>query len=258
MGFWWSAVLVALISLWGGDKHKLTAGQRLVLQFLCSLLFIVAVGSLDNLNLPVFLFLPLAVFIVGTSNFYNFMDGIDGIAGISGIVAFTLLWSHNFFYSTNDIYGALCIVMIVSCLGFLVFNLPEAKVFLGDVGSVFIGFVFSCMVIFKSQSLIDFLVMIGFLVPFYFDELITMVIRIRNGDSLLVAHRKHIYQLLANELSISHWKISLMYGLLQLLIGFSMIALIPMGIRVVLMTYCIYAISFGFITIKIHKKVSCI
>ena len=79
-----------------------------------------------GLNAYLFI-LPLSVFIVGTSNFYNFMDGIDGIAGIAGVVGFSLLAFHSSHTAADGGYVTLCLVMAFSCLGFLCFNLPDRK-----------------------------------------------------------------------------------------------------------------------------------
>jgi len=255
IGFWLPALIIALISLWGGDKHRLSAKQRLLGQFGCSFVFLIFLGCTIEAGIFFVLWsLPLSIFIVGTSNFYNFMDGIDGIAGITGVVGFALLAFYAELAGTNEPYGILCIALAFSCLGFLWFNLPNARVFLGDIGSILLGFVFACLMIVLSENVLDLIVMSGFLATFYFDELFTMVIRIRNGDSLIKAHRKHIYQLLANELSVSHWKIALSYGVIQFIIGISLISLKSKGLLYLLLVYVIYGIVFIYFSIKIHKK----
>ncbi|MCP4723129.1 MAG: UDP-N-acetylmuramyl pentapeptide phosphotransferase, partial [Desulfobacteraceae bacterium] len=98
--------------------------------------------------------------------------------------------------------------------------------------------------------------MAGFLAPFYFDELLTMAVRIKDGDSLIIAHRKHIYQLLVNEVGISHWKISLAYGFLQVFIGLSIIMIKPMGVYYILLAYLVYSLIFAWVSISIRKRVS--
>ena len=90
---------------------------------------------------------------------------------------------------------------------------------MGDVGSVLLGFVFASLVVWLSKSLLDFLCLIAFMLPFYADELTTTGVRLKNGENLLHAHRRHFYQLLANERGIAHWKVSVGYGLLQILVG---------------------------------------
>ena len=256
VNLWLPSLIIALVSLWGGDKQRLSVKERLVVQFFCSMIFLVFFLYSKQVAFNIyFLCIPLSVFIVGTSNFYNFMDGIDGIAGITGVIGFSLLYFYNFILGTDDSYANLCLVLVFSCLGFLCFNIPKARVFIGDLGSILIGFVFACLTIVLSENLLDFIIMVGFLLPFYFDELFTMIVRIKNKEFLIVAHRKHIYQLLANELGISHWKISLAYGVLQGAIGLSVIWIKPLGLPFILLVYMIYSIIFAWVSIAIRKKV---
>ena len=143
------------------------------------------------------------------------MDGINGIAGITGIVGFGLLAFSAFLSGSDSSFVTLAICMSLSCLGFLPFNMPRARVFMGDVGSILLGFVFAGMVIWLSRNLLDFICLSAFLFPFYADEFTTMAVRIRDGENLTHPHRRHLYQLLTNEKGISHWKISVGYGLAQ-------------------------------------------
>lgn len=92
-----------------------------------------------------------------------------------------------------------------------------------SVGSILLGFVFAGMVIWLSKNFLDFICLASFLFPFYADEFTTMAVRIRDGENLTHPHRRHLYQLLTNEKGISHWKISVGYGLAQLLIGISVL-----------------------------------
>ena len=254
---WLSSLVIALVSLWGGDKHRLSVKERLVIQFGCSIVFLIfSLYSKQVAFSNYFLIVPISVFIVGTSNFYNFMDGIDGIAGITGVVGFLLLYFYISISGINDGYPALCLVLVFSCLGFLCFNIPRAKVFIGDIGSILLGFVFACLVITLSENMVDFIVMAGFLAPFYFDEILTMIVRIKDGDSLIIAHRKHIYQLLANEVGISHWKVSLAYGFVQAVIGLSIIMIKPMGVYFILLAYLVYGLIFAWVSISIRKRVA--
>jgi len=254
---WLSSLVISLVGFWGGDKHLLSAKGRLVIQFGCSVFFLVfLLYSKQVAPNTYFLIVPISVFIVGTSNFYNFMDGIDGIAGITGFVGFSMLSFYNHIPGTENAYPALCLALAFSCLGFLCFNIPKAKVFIGDVGSTLLGFVFACLVITLSENMINFIVMAGFLAPFYFDELLTMAVRIKDGDSLIIAHRKHIYQLLANEVGISHWKISLVYGFVQTVIGLSIIMIKPMGVYFILLAYLVYSLIFIWFSISLRKRVA--
>ncbi len=253
--FWVPSFFISLISLWGGDKHKLSPTQRLIFQFAFSLFFLIFFLSSLQMEFLAYIFcIPLSVFIVGTSNFYNFMDGIDGIAGITGTIGFSLLAFYTYLNGIDGPYGILCVCLACSCAGFLCFNVPKAKVFLGDIGSILLGFVFACLAIVLSENVMDFFVMAGFLSTFYFDELFTMIMRIRKGDSLIESHRKHIYQLLVNELSISHCKIALMYGAFQLIVGISAI-LARFDFFYLIVLYGLYVLIFTAAALKIHKKV---
>ncbi len=252
---WMPALVISLASFWGADKYILPVSQRLVIHFGCSLFFLVFFLFWKQADALTYVaWLPVLVFIVGTANFYNFMDGIDGIAGITGFLAFSLTAFYAWFSGLDQAVVYLGLSLAFSCLGFLCFNIPRAKVFLGDVGSILLGFVFACLVVFLSRNLSDFMVMVGFLAPFYFDELFTMVVRIKHKDSLIEPHRKHIYQILVNEAGIGHWKVSLGYGMVQLAIGVSVIAVQPKGWGGVLGTYFLYGLIFAMVSIIIRRK----
>jgi Fuc2NAc and GlcNAc transferase len=226
----WIPVLVLSSVSFLGDKIELSIKFRLVIQFVCSLIFLINLFYFARVHLLAwFLIIPLSVFIVGTSNFYNFMDGIDGIAGVTGFVGFLLIAYFGFLTDADSNYIVLALSIAFACAGFLFFNLPKAKVFMGDIGSVLLGFVFACLIVLLSRTFFEFICLAGFLFPFYADEFITMFVRIKNGDSLKIPHRKHIYQLLANEYGIEHWKVSTGYGMIQFVIGIAILFLKDFG-----------------------------
>jgi len=138
-----------------------------VIAAICSLIFLTGLFYFTHLYFFGFLLiLPLAVFIVGTANYYNFMDGINGIAAITGIVAFCLLGFYGSLNGRDPAMIALCFALAFACAGFLPFNMPAARVFMGDVGSVLLGFVFACIVVLFSNSFSEFVVLASFLFPF--------------------------------------------------------------------------------------------
>jgi Fuc2NAc and GlcNAc transferase len=200
--------------------------------------------------------IPLLIFIVGTANFYNFMDGIDGIAAITGLVGFGLLSYYSFFWGTSTSVTALSISVALGCLGFLPFNLPNAKVFLGDVGSILLGYLFASIVIWMSDNVLVFICLSSFLFPFYIDEVTTMLLRIKEKEKLTQAHRRHLYQILANEYALSHWIISLGYGLFQLVIGSSILAIKDRGLSYVLSLLIFYACIFSAFSLFMRRKLS--
>ncbi len=221
IGYWLPVVIISTVSLIG-DRYELSVRSRLFIQIICALVVVSCFVQEKSQNN--FLFLSFMVFfIVGTANIYNFMDGINGIAGITSIVSFGSLGIYLYLTDVSSVFVGLCIVIVLSSSGFLPFNLPQAKVFLGDVGSILLGFVFSSIIIMVSDNYIEFITMSGFLFLFYFDEVITMCARIDHGESLIKPHRKHLYQLLVNEMKIEHWKVSVAYGFIQAIISFAII-----------------------------------
>jgi Fuc2NAc and GlcNAc transferase len=211
-----SAVLLALVSF-RGDKQELTPKFRLFVQFSCAALALWGVGlRVEPGWIWLVVLVPgMLVFIVGTANFYNFMDGINGIAGITGLVGFAGLAWWAFGVGRGDI-GTASLALAGGCAGFLPLNMPRAKVFMGDIGSVLLGFCFGLFVVGLAGSFLDFVVLCSLLFTFYADELCTMLQRLRQGDSFFQAHRKHLYQVLVNELGVAHWKVSVGYGVVQM------------------------------------------
>ncbi len=250
--FWLPAVFLSLICLLG-DRVELPIPFRLLVQTLCTVIVLVYYFYETGAGYYV-LFPFMALFIVGTANFYNFMDGIDGIAGIASVLAFGLLGVFMQINGADVRFSFLAASIVFSSLAFLYFNLPVARVFMGDVGSVFLGFVFSLMVIFTARDLIDFVCMAGFLFLFYMDELTTMAVRLKKKESLFKAHRKHLYQILANEMGKAHWKISSGYGICQLMIGIAAIFLRPYGLGVLFFLYGVCAVIFICFSNSIRNK----
>jgi Fuc2NAc and GlcNAc transferase len=202
----------------------------------------------------VLLFIFWTVYLVGTANIYNFMDGINGMAGIAGACGLALLsW---FIYSLVGAspYFYLTVGVALACLGFLPFNVPSARVFMGDIGSIFLGGLFGSLVYIHSRTLVEFLCMVSFLFPFYADALTSMVVRLINGENLTQPHRRHLYQILANEGGIAHWKISVAYGLFQLLVGVSVMGVKQMGLAAVMTTLLFWIILFLVTDRLVRKK----
>ena len=265
LGFWLSAAVLALVSLYG-DRSGLSPKFRLPVQFAAAIAFLSTGLLCDSFLVSSFstFFLSslystvwilfLVIFIVGTANLYNFMDGINGIATITGIVGFGLLALYGFLLDSNRSLVILSVCISLSCLGFLPFNMPRAKVFMGDVGSIFLGFAFAGMVVVLSKGFLDFVCLTSFLFPFYADELTTMAFRIKAGENLMRAHRRHLYQVLANEKGISHWKVSVGYGLLQLVVGVSILLVKHYGNIIVLSLLAAYFGAFILVSSAILKN----
>jgi len=166
---------------------------------------------------------------VGITNAYNFMDGINGInGGYTLAVLLPLAWLNG---QMGFVDQRLIMVVLLADLVFCVFNFRpkgKAKCFAGDVGSVGAAFI----VVFVLGLLIlmtgDFTYIV-FLAVYGVDAVLTIVHRIMLHENLGEAHRKHAYQLMANELGMEHTVVSAFYTLLQLAINIGMI-LIPASV----------------------------
>ena len=237
--------MISLFSFYG-DRKEIPAKVRLCVQFVAGLGLLVGLFQLEDRSYWIYLLIPfLSLYVVGTANYYNFMDGIDGIAGITGIVAFGLIALFGALSGANESFLILAGCMGFACLGFLPFNMPKARVFMGDVGSVLLGFVYAGLVVGLSHSLNDFVVLSAFLFPFYADELTTSYVRLRHGENLLKPHRRHVYQLLANEMGLEHWKVSVGYGVLQFIVGVSVLSVKGYGLPIVLSMLAFYFAAFA-------------
>lgn len=220
------------------DIHSLPDSVRLVVQFVAmGLLFWQIVQSLGfaggEFAWWVWALIGIAALIVcvGATNIYNFMDGINGItAGYSLAVLVPLfLLNRMSDLAGQFVDGSLIVVVVLSVLVFSFFNFRpknKAKCFAGDVGSVGMAFILLFLIgclIMKTRD-ITWLI---FLLVYGIDGCCTIVHRVMLHENLGEAHRKHAYQLLANELGWSHVVVSLLYFGLQLVISLVMIYLVP-------------------------------
>jgi len=250
-------LICGLVSVLGllSDRMDITPKRRLLIQLLCAFGIMVLPSDPSSRSNAVFALLVIAgcIFIAGTANFYNFMDGINGIAGIMAIVSYSLSSYYLFVIGYDSRFQVLLFCIVGSVGGFLPFNIPKARVFMGDVGSILLGFLYGCIAVLASRTAIDFICLASFLFLFYADELTTMVIRLRDGESLLKAHRRHLYQILANELGYRHWIVSAGYGLVQLGIGISVLLVVPHGAGLLVGILFLYGCLFVAVTVWVRR-----
>ncbi len=256
--FWFPVTILSLFNLYG-DRVNISPIVRLPLHLIAAfIVFWLFIAPDFDLFTKFLILFPVIIFVVGTANFYNFMDGINGIAGITGIVGFGLLIFFGYTAKIQPSYIVLLACISLACAGFLPFNIPKAKVFMGDVGSILLGFVFGVMVVKFSRGFLDFILLSSFLFPFYADELTTMAVRLKKRENLLDAHRSHLYQIMSNEMNIAHWKVSVIYGLIQLFVGISVLLLRYCQVHGVLIItiLVIYFFIFSLITYYTRKNIS--
>ena len=252
---WVPAVIISVIGL-VDDRIELSKSKRLLMQVGCALVVLWGANPLFGLTVfPPLLSITIGtLFIVGTANFFNFMDGINGIAGISASVGFGLLAIYGVLQGAPARFILLDLCMVAACIGFLPFNLPRAKVFMGDTGSVFLGFLFAVIAWQSNATFLGVISCAAFFFLIYADAATTFGIRIVEGDQILVAHRRHLYQILVNELGLAHWKVSLGYGIAQVLIGIIVIALQSIGMTALVAGVTVMGLLFVTASVSLHRK----
>lgn len=217
-------LLVAGVSFWD-DVSSLPDSVRLIVQFGAMALMFWSMGIM-HWNMWWIIAIALIV-CVGATNIINFMDGVNGItAGYSLAVLLPLIGLNK---DLHFVEPSFLIVATLGVLVFCIFNFRpkgKAKCFAGDVGSIAIAFIMLFAIgrlVFQTQD-VTYLI---FLLVYGVDGCLTIVHRILLHENLGEAHRKHAYQLMANELKIGHVKVSLLYMGLQLAVSLGFIYLCP-------------------------------
>ena len=156
------------------------------------------------------------IWLTGFSNMFNFMDGIDGLAGGSGMI-YALGLAVVCIGTGHRMLGAGSLILAAACLGFLLHNFPPARIFMGDVGSLFIGYVLAAFAVLTSNSgvrPVPFIAVLLIFAPFIHDTTLTLLLRWRRGEKLHEAHRHHLYQRLVTA-GQSHRQVTLTYYVLN-------------------------------------------
>lgn len=230
-GFMFSLIVVAGVSFYDDIQHR-SIRVKLMTQ-LVSILIVMAAGNvIDVIRLPwlgevqAFIVLyPLTLFwLLGLTNAYNFLDGLDGMAASTAVVASGFFCYVTFHEGSHFTY-LVSLVLGAATLGFLVFNWSPAKIFMGDVGSTFLGFAFATLAIVAARydhAHTTLFVMPLLLFHFIFDSIFTFIRRLMNGDDVFQGHRMHLYQLM-NRLGYSHKAVTLIYAGLAVIQGIAAI-----------------------------------
>jgi len=253
-------ILIGIISFMD-DVHSLPRGIRIVAHALAIGLLFYDIGLFG-----MYWYLTVAALIitVGWLNAFNFMDGINGITAFSGLVTlgtFSVLnHAHRFIFpffgegvspDWHPFYpSGLIGTLFLGLLVFAFFNArKKAVVFAGDVGSISLAFLQSWMMLNLMIMTREAWWILMFSV-YGIDTVMTILIRLRLGENILEAHRKHLYQLLANEKRIPHLAVSLVYALIQGMINIALIVLffnglmqmwiVPVFLMVLSLQYLIY------------------
>jgi UDP-N-acetylmuramyl pentapeptide phosphotransferase/UDP-N-acetylglucosamine-1-phosphate transferase len=202
-----SGIILAIVSLID-DMKGLRPVIRLVFHFITAIIALIILGGLRRFITPGFDFnynfilYPLAVIgIVWFINLYNFMDGVDGFASLEALIISFVIFAYS--------GEAINLILFASISGFIFWNWPRARIFMGDVGSTQIGFILIVLGIYfhnsYSFSILNWIMLSS---PFWFDATLTLYRRWKVGEDLSLAHNKHAYQRIVRA-GFSHLKVNI-------------------------------------------------
>lgn len=255
------------------DVMALGAKLKFVVQIFAALVPVllgVRIEHLPNFNpfsndlyitFPDWISIPLTVlWIVGITNAVNLIDGLDGLAaGVSSIASFTLL-IFTFLVPSSLNMSLLIAALAGCCIGFLPYNFNPAKMFMGDTGATFLGYI---LAIVSVQGLFKWYTIISFAVPFLvlglpiFDTLYAMLRRILSGRSPMSADRGHLHHRLIDMGFSQKQAVAILYSISGLL-GLSAVLLTNAGpykvLFMILICVAVFFISLKFINILKSRK----
>jgi Fuc2NAc and GlcNAc transferase len=217
-GFWLQCILPGVVVLaitgWWDDHASLGVTPRLFIQLAvaANLVWYAAQAGWAEGVIPMFI---SGLFLLWMTNLYNFMDGSNGMAGLQGVFAATVL-AVLFHLSGDARFSLFSLLLAACCVGFLPWNLGRARVFMGDVGSLVLGFLFGALLLYGlgtgALSLpLALLVMLLFLT----DATLTLLMRVIRGERWYNAHRQHLYQRLIGS-GWTHGSVAILYQAINL------------------------------------------
>lgn len=194
-----SCTLLAGISFLD-DLYTLSIKPRFIIQAAIALCVAILIGA-DDLNFilftlsrPIIIIPFLFLAIIWAINHFNFMDGLDGFCALQAVFLFA---AYALLFDMNGalIYKELCLIFVCSLLGFLLFNFPPAKLFMGDVGSATLGLITFFLALIGQQKygipIVYWFLLNGL---FLFDATVTLLRRVLNKERWYAPHKKHAYQ----------------------------------------------------------------
>ncbi len=196
----------------------------------------------------------LWVFVV--TNAVNFMDGINGLMGLVMTVAFAGLCAVSIQVGALT-SAVLSILMVAGLLGFLPYNArPNARIFCGDIGALFTGFVFAvCTLLLIAEQPQSGLLYVGplLILPFLTDVLLTMLLRAKRSEPLLAPHKTHIYQRLV-QAGHSHISASLLYVLASMFMALIVWSSVYFGLILSIFFFMLWVCAMSMIYLVIHQN----
>jgi len=175
----------------------------------------ITLPMIGSISLGVWGYPITLIWLIALTNIFNFMDGLNGLAAGTAVLVAGFFGLFTFMRGSLFVY-ILCYVVLAAALGFLIFNFPRGRIFMGDVGSQFLGFLFAALTVIAAEydaSRTSLLLMPLLFFHFIFDTTFTFLRRLLAGQDVTQGHRTHLYQLL-NRLGWSHVAVStLHYGM---------------------------------------------
>ena len=199
---------------WWDDHRSLSARVRFAVQLLACVYLAWSLPRGGSMALPWMLFAAV-LFAAWMVNLYNFMDGSNGMAGAQGVFAAAVL-AWLFARAGALDFAWLSALTAACCLGFLPWNLGRARVFMGDVGSLALGFLVAALLLYGVAT-DAFSLPVGLMVMALFlaDGTLTLLLRVMRGERWYNAHRQHLYQRLI-ALGWTHGRVLLLYQVINL------------------------------------------
>ncbi len=217
-----AALVMALAGLgWLDDRFGLRVRWRLLIQLGIASAMLVWFGGLDAISIGFWLvYLPwlwtglALVAVIWLINLHNFMDGSDGLASMQG--AFSgLVFGTLFAWSGHPFQAVVAFSLAAACLGFLYWNRPVARIFMGDTGSILLGGIVAWLALFGAVSgSVSVWQSLAICALFVVDSTATLVLRLTRGERWYTPHRQHAYQRLIGA-GWSHGRVLVLYGLLN-------------------------------------------
>lgn len=213
---WIAAISLLMIVSLADDVWTLSARHRLLFHLLVSTLFIWQLVP----HTPVLIIVLLVLALAWMSNLYNFMDGSDGLAG--GMAVFGFGFYALTAYLANDMEIALMAACVLTAsASFLCFNFHPARIFMGDAGSIPLGFMAGGLGIYGyMQGTWPYWFPVALFSPFIVDASVTLLKRALRGERISQAHRSHYYQRIV-QMGFGHLKTALAAYLLMAGVGLS-------------------------------------
>ena len=227
-GFWWQKMLPGVLVLaligWRDDKHHVSSFVRLLVQLAVSL-WLLGFGWLQFSVHETVIYAGTVLAMVWMMNLYNFMDGSNGMAGFQGVFA-GVMFSILFYRGDQQAMAILSLIVAAACAGFLPLNFPHARVFMGDVASVPLGFIFASLAAYGLHSgTFAWPTAILIMSVFIVDATLTLLARAIRGERWYTAHAQHIYQRLIAQ-GWSHSRVLMVYQSINVMLVLPAIVLV--------------------------------